>query len=35
MTRRGHGEGSIYKDGDGHWRAVVDLGWQQGGRKRK
>ncbi len=35
MTRRGHGEGSIYKDGDGRWRAVVDLGWQQGKRKRK
>lgn len=35
MTRRGHGEGSIYKAADGRWRAVVDLGWQLGKRKRK
>jgi len=34
-NRRGQGEGSIYKRGDGHWVAVVDLGWQDGQRKRK
>src|SRR5215212_6464597 len=33
--RRGHGEGSIYKDSAGRWRAVVDLGWQNGKRQRK
>jgi integrase len=33
--RRGHGEGSIYKDKDGRWRGVLDLGWQGGRRKRK
>ena len=33
--RRGYGEGSIYKDKDGRWRAVVDLGWQGGKRQRR
>src|SRR3954465_15435370 len=33
--RRGHGEGSIYKDSAGRWRGVVDLGWQNGKRQRK
>ena len=28
--RRGHGEGLIYKDQDGRWRGVVDLGWRDG-----
>lgn len=33
--RRGHGEGSVYQAPDGRWRGVVDLGWQDGKRKRK
>lgn len=33
--RRGHGEGSIYRAAGGKWRAVVDLGWQDGKRVRK
>src|SRR5919202_916436 len=33
--RRGHGEGSIYQDSAGRWRAVVDFGWKQGKRDRK
>jgi integrase len=33
--RRGQGEGSIYKDQNGRWRAVVDLGWADGKRQRK
>lgn len=32
--RRGRGEGSIYRQGD-TWRAVVELGWENGRRKRK
>ncbi len=35
MARRGHGEGSIYRDPDGRWRAVVDLGQMGGKRQRK
>jgi integrase len=36
MTRRrGHGEGSIYRRGDGRWAAAVDLGWSGGRRRRK
>ncbi|MDA1129646.1 MAG: tyrosine-type recombinase/integrase [Chloroflexi bacterium] len=35
MARRGNGEGSIYKRLDGRWAAVVNLGWQDGKRKRK
>lgn len=35
MGRRGHGEGSIYKRADGYWTAVIDLGWEDGKRKRK
>ena len=34
-TRRGHNEGSIYKREDGRWVAVVNLGWENGKRKRK
>ena len=35
-TRRGHGEGAIYqRASDGKWCAVVDLGWEDGRRKRK
>ena len=33
--RRGHGEGSIYRTADGRWRAMVDLGWSEGKRRRK
>lgn len=33
--KRGNGEGAIYQDGSGRWRAVVDLGWQGGRRRRK
>src|SRR4051812_15949708 len=35
-SRRGHGEGAIYqRESDGKWCAGVDLGWQNGKRKRK
>jgi hypothetical protein len=33
--RRGHGEGSIFKATDGRWVAEIDLGHQDGKRKRK
>lgn len=35
MSRRGHGEGSIYKRKDGRWAATVDLGRVDGKRHRK
>jgi len=35
MTRRGNNEGSIYKRTDGRWAATINLGWQDGKRKRK
>lgn len=35
MSRRGHGEGSIYKRQDGRWAATVDVGWVDGKRQRK
>ena len=35
MARRGNNEGSIYKRADGRWAAVINLGWQDGKRKRK
>ena len=35
MARRGNNEGSIYKRADGRWAAVVNLGWQDGKRRRK
>ena len=34
-TRRGRGEGSITRRADGRWMARVDLGWQDGKRRRK
>src|SRR5437763_7552896 len=34
-NRRGHGEGSIYRRGDGRWAGSVELGWQGGKRRRK
>ena len=33
--RRGRGEGSIVQRVDGRWMARVDLGWQEGRRRRK
>ena len=33
--RRGRGEGGITKRKDGRWMAQVDLGWQDGKRRRK
>lgn len=33
--RRGNGEGSIHKRADGRWAASIDLGWENGKRKRK
>ncbi len=36
MSRRGHGEGSIYhRPKEGRWVALLDLGWQDGTRRRK
>lgn len=35
MTRRGHGDGSLYQRADGMWAASVDLGWQAGRRVRR
>ncbi len=35
MTRRGRGEGSIYKRSDGRWEGRIDLGWLDGKRRRK
>jgi integrase len=34
-SRRGHGEGSIYKRDDGVWCASVNLGYSGGERRRK
>lgn len=33
--RRGRGEGTIVHRSDGRWEAQVDLGWQDGRRRRK
>ncbi len=35
MARRGHNEGTIYKESDGRWVAAVDLGYVDGKRRRK
>ena len=35
MSRRGKGEGSIYKRRDGRWAASIDLGYSGGSRQRK
>ena len=35
MTRRGRGEGSVFKRVDGRWCAVVSAGYGPAGRKRK
>ncbi|MEY2590544.1 MAG: hypothetical protein QOJ67_2528 [Acidimicrobiaceae bacterium] len=34
-TKRGNGEGSLYKRSDGRWAGSVDLGWEGGKRRRK
>lgn len=34
-SRRGRGEGLIHQRPDGRWEARVDLGWQDGKRRRK
>ena len=34
-TRRGNGEGSIYKRKDGRWVGVINLGYDRGKRQRK
>jgi len=33
--KRGQNEGSTYRRSDGRWVAVLDLGWENGRRKRK
>lgn len=35
QRRRGHGEGSVYQRDDGLWCASVELGFQNGKRRRK
>jgi len=35
MAKRRNNEGSIYKWADGRWAASLNLGWQNGRRKRK
>ncbi|HXG73153.1 MAG TPA: hypothetical protein VNJ04_21375, partial [Gemmatimonadaceae bacterium] len=35
VKRRGRGEGTIVERADGRWMARVDLGWQDGKRRRK
>ncbi|MBJ7597163.1 MAG: site-specific integrase [Candidatus Nephthysia bennettiae] len=35
MSRRGRGEGSIYRRQDGRWAATISLGWSGGRRRRK
>jgi integrase len=34
MAKRGHGEGSIYRDKDGSWRAALTLGPESGGGRK-
>jgi integrase len=33
--RRGHNEGSVFQRKDGRWCAVLNIGWENGKRKRK
>ena len=35
MSKNGNGEGSVYKDKQGHWRGVVTLYCDNGVPKRK
>lgn len=34
MPRRGHGEGTIYRDKDGSWRAALSLSSEEGGGRK-
>src|SRR5947209_12070939 len=34
-NRRGHGEGNIRQRPAGRWEARIDLGWMDGGRRRR
>lgn len=34
MARRGHGEGTIYREQDGSWRAALSLGPEEGGGRK-
>jgi integrase len=34
-TRRGKGDGSVYRRKDGYWVGAVDTGWNSGGRRRR
>lgn len=33
--RRGHGEGSIFKRQDGRWVGQLDVGWTEGGQRKR
>ena len=35
MAKRGNHQGSIYKRADGRWAGTIELGWQDGKRRRK
>lgn len=35
MSKRGQNEGSVFQRTDGRWTAVVNLGWENGRRRRK
>ena len=35
MAKRGNHQGTIYKRADGRWAGTVELGWQDGKRRRK
>lgn len=35
MSKRAHGEGSLYQLPNGKWRGAVDLGWEGGRRRRR
>jgi integrase len=35
VNRRGHGEGTIYQRADGRWHAQLELGWENGRRRRR
>jgi integrase len=35
MPKRNAGEGSVFQRADGRWCAQLDLGWENGKRRRK
>jgi integrase len=35
MAKRGANEGTIFQRKDGRWSSIIDLGWENGKRKRK